>query len=99
MRMNCPVIIRFYFLMPSPLKSKSSNQQSSQECESSPGRTFGLAQCKTVELLFQAVYTTSIMPSNIQVFPGSIFCFFYRFRSTEIINRFYENLGGISLLL
>ena len=38
--------------MPSPLKSKSSNQQSSQECESNPGRTFGLVQCKTVELFY-----------------------------------------------
>lgn len=50
MWMNCPVIIRFYFLMPSPLESKWSNQQSSQECELSPGKTFGLAQCETLEL-------------------------------------------------
>lgn len=35
------------------------------------------------------------MPSNMQqVFQEGYFCFFYRFRSTEIINRFYENLGG-----
>lgn len=67
-----PSYYRFYFLMPSPLKSKWSNQQQSpRECGQVQARTFGLAQCETLELFYSMQFVLSIMPSNMQqVFPG-----------------------------